>query len=184
MWKKDLFGRRGTEICENLVTMGPTVHAYWGAAFFALKPLELSEDKKSLKLQFFWLRPLPRTGGYVPLEYSPDLKRDLKSSNEDAALFDHRTGKTICSGDTFTMTTDDPVNKPLPSVRVLQMQWVLHRLAALCGGAEALELKMDRENQEDVGSLCCIDEKSEDEFCDLGNTVSVLITTFHSWSLI
>lgn len=63
MWKKDLFGRRGTEICENLVTMGPTVHAYWRAAFFALKPLELSEDKKSLKLQFFWLRPLPRTGG-------------------------------------------------------------------------------------------------------------------------
>ena len=59
------------------------------------------------------------------------------------------------------MITDDPVNKPLPNIRLLQMQWVLQRLAAICGSAEALELKMDREDEEDVGSLCCIDEESE-----------------------
>jgi hypothetical protein len=42
----------------------------------------------------------------------------------------------IHSGDTFTLTTDDPESHPLPSLELLDMQWVLQRLVAMCGAAE------------------------------------------------
>lgn len=45
----------------------------------------------------------------------------------------------ICSGDTFTFTTEDPETLPLPSMELLDMQWILLRLVAMCGAAEWLD---------------------------------------------
>ena len=59
-WKKILFTKKKTEVCENLITLAPSVHKYWGAALFALKPLDVATDGKSMDLQFFWLRPYKR----------------------------------------------------------------------------------------------------------------------------
>ena len=41
----------------------------------------------------------------------------------------------IRSGETFTFTTKDPKNLPLPSVELLEMQWVLQRLVGMSGAA-------------------------------------------------
>ncbi|PYI34920.1 hypothetical protein BP00DRAFT_422854 [Aspergillus indologenus CBS 114.80] len=50
----------------------------------------------------------------------------------------------ICSGHKIIiMTTDDPQDKPLPSMELLQMQWTLNRLAALSGAAAVDDEELD-----------------------------------------
>ncbi|KAN0086693.1 hypothetical protein V8E54_000381 [Elaphomyces granulatus] len=41
--------------------------------------------------------------------------------------------RDIRSEDTFTLTTDDPVKKPLPSWKLLEMQWILQKILAMSG---------------------------------------------------
>lgn len=53
--KRDVFGSKGTEVCQNLITPSTDAHVYWDAGLFALKLLSLSNDKRMLRLQFFWL---------------------------------------------------------------------------------------------------------------------------------
>jgi hypothetical protein len=44
---------------------------------------------------------------------------------------------SLCSsGHIVTFITDDPVSKPLPSLALLEMQWVLTRVVAMSAGAE------------------------------------------------
>jgi len=148
-WKKILFTKKKTEVCENLITLAPSVHKYWGAALFALKPLDVAADGKSMDLQFFWLRPYKRPT-LVPLSIPPELPADLQGSVEDVKLFDCKTERKICSGDKFTLHTDDPQNKPLPSPELLQMQWILHRLSALSGAAEVFDPYYDSDDGDDA----------------------------------
>lgn len=58
---------------------------------------------------------------------------NLDRSISDAKLYNFRNNTTVRSGDVITLKTDDPEKKPLPSMDLLEMQWVLHRLTALCG---------------------------------------------------
>ena len=51
-------------------------------------------------------------------------------------LYDVRTDKKICSGDEIFLETNDPERLPLPDWRLLDMQWILHRVAAMSGAAE------------------------------------------------
>ena len=132
-WKISISTEKGTEICENIITMAPSVHAYWSAALFALKPLKMAEDKKSMEVQFFWLPKIDRQP-LVPLTHRPELPADLQGSVENVKLFNCETEEKICSGDKFTLRTNDPEITPLPSLELLEMQWLLHRLTALCGG--------------------------------------------------
>ena len=43
--------------------------------------------------------------------------------------------RPIRSGETFTFTTKDSKNLPLPSLELLEMQWVLQRLVGMTGAA-------------------------------------------------
>jgi hypothetical protein len=51
--------------------------------------------------------------------------------------------RPIRSGETFTFTTKDPQNLPLPSLELLEMQWVLQRLVGMCGAAGWPILNLD-----------------------------------------
>jgi hypothetical protein len=46
----------------------------------------------------------------------------------------------------FTFTTKDPQNLPLPSLELLEMQWVLQRLVGMCGAAEWPSLDLDNDD--------------------------------------
>jgi hypothetical protein len=50
-------------------------------------------------------------------------------------LEDNRSISHVRSGETFTFTTKDPENLPLPSMELLEMQWVLQRLVGMSGAA-------------------------------------------------
>jgi HNH endonuclease len=143
-WRRKIFSDPenpdlGVEGCFNLISFTPTAHDIWNRGLFALKPLKLSRDKKKLTVQFFW---------QVPGNYDPDSQVDLltePTSSKDLNLlpngcFLHRVNDDgsslpIQSGDTFTFTTKDPKNLPLPSLELLEMQWVLQRLVGMCGAA-------------------------------------------------
>lgn len=38
-WKREVFGSKGTEVCQNLITLAPDANVQWNAGFFALKPV-------------------------------------------------------------------------------------------------------------------------------------------------
>ena len=109
---------------------------------FALKPLKLSRDQKKLTVQFFWQVP-----GNHDIESQIDLLTEPTSSegleivaNESnkhwlTRLENDGSTPRIRSGETFTFTTKDPKNLPLPSLELLEMQWVLQRLVGMCGAA-------------------------------------------------
>jgi hypothetical protein len=146
-WKNKIFPNpnhpdTGIEACFNLISLCPDAHWYWNKGRFALKPLEISDDKKKLTVQFFWqpqyshenkdpvdLLEEPLSSRDLRFTEKGEIRYSLAREEEDGSL------RRIKSGDIFTLTTDDPVVRPLPSWELLDMQWVLQRLTAMSGGA-------------------------------------------------
>ena len=125
----------GTEACYNLMCLCPNAHAYWGKAYFALKPIGLSTDKKRLEVQFFWLTKSNRASQVAMLQ-RPLLPVDLDQGPNVTRLSNVQTDRKICSGDQISLETDDPITNPLPDLRLLDMQWMLHRVQALSAAAQ------------------------------------------------
>jgi hypothetical protein len=119
--------------------LSPDAHTAWNKGLFALKPLKLSRDQKTLTVQFFWQVPGDyKLGSEVDLltETSSSKNLDLAGGHFLNRLENDGTTSRIHSGETFTFTTKDPENLPLPSLELLEMQWVLQRLVGMCGAAE------------------------------------------------
>ncbi|KAL1965026.1 hypothetical protein VTN77DRAFT_6086 [Rasamsonia byssochlamydoides] len=146
-WKKAIFTEQRTEVCQNLITLTSTVHVLWGAAFFALKPLELSCDRKSLNVQFFWLRQYKRVEGGVFPSSKPSFPGNLDGLPENIRLWNCENMTPIRSGDIITLHTENPDSHPLPSFALLEMQWFLHRIAALSGAADVYD-EFDDDNDD------------------------------------
>lgn len=92
-WEKEVGGARGTETLANRISLASNVHRYWGLAMFALKPLDVSEDKKTLRAEFYWLpsnRPCRRN--MVERPTIPNA-----SSTGDNVLLFNNTSKTVIS---------------------------------------------------------------------------------------
>ncbi|GAQ11460.1 hypothetical protein ALT_8781 [Aspergillus lentulus] len=134
-WKRDVSGGFYTAHCANRITLSPDAHAYWVRCLFALKPVALSQDQKCLELEFHWLHSLPRSAR-VLLTTKPSLLESLDGSVDNACLFDPSTNSRVLSGRKIWLETDDPVHRPLPSVKLLQLHWTMQRLAALSGALE------------------------------------------------
>src|SRR5437763_1421022 len=59
-WRSTIFPdsqNSGVERCFNLISLVSHAHEMWNRGLFALKPLELSRDRKKLTVQFFWQVP-------------------------------------------------------------------------------------------------------------------------------
>ncbi|KAE8326208.1 hypothetical protein BDV39DRAFT_206102 [Aspergillus sergii] len=151
-WKKQVSGPHRTETCSNMMCMVNVAQKLWEKARFALKPLSISEDQKVLTVQFYWLprhsysrrMPAIKTPGPFP----GNLSSSTVNGEHIAKLFNIATDTKLCSGDVITFETNDPIGHPLPSMELLNMQWVLHRVLALSGVADAtdedLESELDR----------------------------------------
>jgi hypothetical protein len=151
-WRRTIFPNSqnpdvGVERCFNLISLAPHAHDMWNRGLFALKPLELSPDRKKLTVQFFW----QVLGGYkiksrIDLLTEPASSEGLEIANGywlTRLENDDSTPRSIRSGERFTFTTKDPQNLPLPSLELLEMQWVLQRLVGMCGAAEWPSLDLD-----------------------------------------
>ncbi|OJJ72154.1 hypothetical protein ASPBRDRAFT_55379 [Aspergillus brasiliensis CBS 101740] len=143
-WKEQVLGPDGVETCSNLMCMTNLAHELWEKAVFALKPLSLSEDKRHLEVQFYWL-PMNKYRRTMSVTAVPEpFPRNLSSTNDTykTVLWNMDTDTRVCSGDILTFKTDDPVGHPLPSMELLNMQWILHRVLALSGAANATEKEL------------------------------------------
>jgi hypothetical protein len=148
-WEKAIFGDdRRTETLANLMCLGPMTHGVWGKCRFAIKPIELSDDKKKLTVQFFWLAE----GKYGPrhLQTPPTQPTNTSASASRTPLPNIETDQYIQSGDIISFTTHDPGGFPLPSIDLLDMQWALHRVSALSGAADIHDEDLDRDDSLDL----------------------------------
>jgi hypothetical protein len=142
-WEAELFpggiSEIGIERVHNLITLSPSAHVYWNRGAFALKPISMSDDNTTLKVQFFWQKKQKDTQATMSLLTTPFPTEDL-DCNEGAfdtgivRLFNCRD-KRIQSGDFFELKTDDAIARPLPSFKLLEMQWFLQRVIGIAGAA-------------------------------------------------
>src|SRR4051812_45719859 len=99
----------GVERCFNLISLSPNAHDMWNRGLFALKPLELSPDRKELTVQFFWQVP----GGHkiksrIDLLTEPTSSEGLDFVGDGNFLsrFENDVSSPrIRSGETFIFTT-------------------------------------------------------------------------------
>jgi hypothetical protein len=161
-WRNKIFSdpvnpNVGVEGCFNLISLTPTAHEMWNRGLFALKPLKLSRDRKKLIVQFFWQTP----GNYkinsrIDLFTEPTSSEGLDFVGDGNFLgrFENDVSspnmRPIRSGETFTFTTKDPKNLPLPSLELLEMQWFLQRLVGMCGAAGWPSLDDDDDDTADM----------------------------------
>ena len=163
-WEDAIFPN-GTEVVQNLVCLAPNYHKYHGAARFALKPLELSADKRRLKLEFVWF-PLHKNSSSVDIFECPSIPHGLSHGPNKIELWNVETRQILRSGDEIWLETDDPLLKPLPDWRILDMQWVFQRVAALSGAAEPSVDVIDSDGDSE-DSVAFLEETSvfdEDEY--------------------
>jgi len=151
-WNRSIFPfhdnpSTGVDVVFNLVCLAPQAHRMWNEGAFALKPLDGSDEYK-LEVEFVWQTryklpssstvdllkvPVSSRGlnrSSVPSDDTNQMTLDWKDYGPDLKSY------PLCSGDRFTFTTTDPVNLPLPSKELLNMQWTLQRLSAMAAAAE------------------------------------------------
>ena len=156
-WRNAIFSdkdnpNKGTETCHNFICLSPDAHTFWTKACFALKPIHLSDDKKQLDLELHWLPKYdPSEKDILTSPQSSEFSRDRSGSK----LYHFPTDQMIGSGRTISLTTDDPVTRPLPHPALLEMQWILHRVAAMKAAAEVYD---DSENGEDDDGMALENE--------------------------
>jgi hypothetical protein len=155
-WEARLFPQgiceKGVEEVYNLISLSPSVHRAWGRGLFALKPISESDDKKTLIVQFFWQEKQIGALPGMSLTTTPISTQGLKQT-AGIWLFD-KNEKKIQSGDCFALQTDDPIQKPLPSFELLELQWALHRIQGMAGAADVDWEASDSDNEiEEAPSL-------------------------------
>lgn len=135
------------ESSRNCLSLSPQALAYWSHPYFALKPLppEPAEGQNlhSIRLQFFWL-PTGDPARWADFACFPGSYGEVASVEGKAMLWnDSEEGRQIKSGEIITFGTSDPVTKPLPSLHLLQMQWYMNRVVALCGAGKREDFDVD-----------------------------------------
>lgn len=128
-WKKAVEQGSLTQRCDNIITTSPNAHVYWDAGLYALKPIEISDDQKTMNVQLFWL---PVVSPEEVMTTPPVLPSGVDTPpGRNVKFFDCVTCEVIVSGHTFTFSTDDPTTKPLSSWDMIEAQWLVRRLFAL-----------------------------------------------------
>jgi len=161
-WEAELFPdgiyERGVKRIYNLITLSRNAHEMWDRGAFALKPISVSDDNTILKVQFFWQKKQKDIQATMNLLTTPFSTEGL-DHNEGA--YDHGNGeffnlltrRSIKSGDCFKLQTDDAIQRPLPSFKLLEMQWFLQRVAGMAGAAGLDRLDWDEDSDEEVSNL-------------------------------
>lgn len=124
-WKKAL----NSNTSRQRISMSTQAYKLWKDACFALQPVHRSEDGTSLTVRFWWMPP-PYKDDWVDPATMP-WSNGIESAPGCREL--HSIQGKMYFGQEITLQTEDPVNSPLPSWELFEMQWIFHRIAALSG---------------------------------------------------
>ena len=181
-WKRRIFPfhdnpNTGIDAVFNLICLDSRAHRLWNEGAFALRPLDESDEYK-LEVEFVWqTRYKLRSSSNVDLLKVPASSQGLYHSPVPSNSAAEKTlhwvdynhprfpTHTLVSGTRFTFTTTDPVNRPLPSKELLNMQWALQRVTAMAAAAEWkwIEGSYD-DSMPDVGNMNTTNTTLEDIF--------------------
>lgn len=158
-WEAELFSvglsATGMERIKNLMTLSTDAHGQWNRGAFALKPTSVSDSKIILRMQFFWQKRhegVDATMSFLPIPVSTEnLDSNLGAFRRSISLA--RGREWIKSGDYFDLTTDDAVEKPLPSFNLLDLQWFLTRVVGMAGAAFSYDAIYGDDSDEDIPDL-------------------------------
>jgi len=158
---------RGTETVANMITLCSTLHRYHTYGLFALRPVRETNDGTQLEVEFHWLPPQERAKDTrMNLMDVPPSSHGLTGTGAPGQYFirydDGPLNPTpLQSGTRFTMTTDDPVKKPLPDAELLELQWFMQRILTLSGAAGWKEEDFDHDTDASVDPLLAVEQSSD-----------------------
>lgn len=165
-WKAEIMEEEifHTEKVSNLMTLACHVHKYWGSASCAFRPIAVIEDKRTLEIALHWL---PRLGDSVKRSsrvsterpFGEEARERPQAPAKGHAIYHVGKKSVMYSGDIIKVTTDDPINHPLPSFELLKMLWHLSRIVAMEGAAEDEE--EDDPSDEDTVAVLAGRNKSQ-----------------------
>ncbi|KAK3899180.1 hypothetical protein C8A05DRAFT_46684 [Staphylotrichum tortipilum] len=133
-WRRHFEDARITQSPKNYLSLNHQIHVWFDDAQFALKPLRQTSTTE-IVVQWHWLKRsklLPRTR--IGQSQQTFLQMaELNDTSWGSCLAHRRTGVPIETGQTFVIRAEDP--EDLPSFELLELQWNLLRVAAICGAA-------------------------------------------------
>ena len=125
--------------------MSYQIYFWFDNAKFALKPLRQSQD--GIVVQWYWLKGAvlkPRV--HIRPDQDILLQAGLTDQNWGERLAHRKSGVPIWTGQTFILRAENP--EDLPSWDLLQMQWDLLRVAAICGAADVTDDYYDLDDED------------------------------------
>ena len=142
-WREACNDKAVSETAQNILCMDPYLHALWGRAQFGLEPLAQRNDADGgaeIDIRFHWLR----RGTKLPSDLVDDADDATVAAvgghpggpdDPEVEPLDHRpSGVPLQTGHVFTIRAAKA--EDLPSLSLLEVQWHLMRLAAMCGAAD------------------------------------------------
>ncbi|KAJ5742945.1 hypothetical protein N7533_010047 [Penicillium manginii] len=145
-----------TSGCSSLICLRSDLAYAFSVGMFALRPVRLSNDRRELEVEFHWLpREKHRFKDAVDIRKQP-LPYESLDSVEGLRFCAMGSNEPVKSGHRFTLTTDDPVKRPLPDFDLLDMAWYLLRIVAMSSAIElvcyepGLELKVQSDDDKTV----------------------------------
>ena len=142
-----------TQSLKNYLSLSHQIHFWFDNARFALKPLRQNKDRKEIVVQWHWLKRsclLPRT--VVSQAQDTFLAQAELDEMAWGSCFAHRkSGLPIETGQTFVIRAEN--FEDLPSFELLELQWNLLRVAAICGAADVTDASYYDRDDDKVAHL-------------------------------
>jgi hypothetical protein len=117
----------------------------------------MCDNNTVLKVHFFWQKKQKDIQPTTSLLTTPLSTEDL-DYNEGAFEYGQtkllgKDSERLKSGKILELKTDDPIQKPLPSYNLLELQWFLTRVVGMASAAFPYEPPVDDDSEEDVPGL-------------------------------
>lgn len=124
----------------------------WNDGFLAFRPLGYHDEMRKLDIQVFW-QPNQghRLNDRIPITKKAISSGGLALTSRFDGVLTRRIAvgdeaEFVKSGHIFTLRTHDPIDHPLPSKELLEMQWYLNRVVSLSGAAGTAEFEVDSDD--------------------------------------
>ncbi|KAK3945642.1 hypothetical protein QBC46DRAFT_371261 [Diplogelasinospora grovesii] len=135
-WRRVYENAGITQSTKNYISLNRQLHFWFDHARFALKPLR--QTRNEIVVQWHWLKKaILKPRGEIREDQDILVQAGLVDQSWGANLEHRRSGVPIQTGQTFIIRAENP--EDLPSFELLELQWNLLRVAAICGAADATD---------------------------------------------
>ncbi|KXX80332.1 hypothetical protein MMYC01_204672 [Madurella mycetomatis] len=145
-WRRNFEAAGITQSAKNGISMNHQIHFWFDNARFALKPLR--ETPEGIVVQWHWLkRSVLKPNVYIRPNIDILHQAGVIDRRWGDTLAHRESGVLIQTGQTFILQR----HEHMPSWELLEMQWNLLRVAALCGAADVMDEYYDFEDPDERG---------------------------------